>query len=182
MRPHGGLNCLRVQTDGYVSGNTKSPMQFAQEAPPIKVHGAVVASFGCARPPQPASLRQECVSTASSLFAKCFCGAADDPSLGCPVEYIDLRGTSVDSPAVCKYTGKPQCLLGCGAGWPVLPHMPGGCKLPSPGSLAAAAARVGRDSSDWDCWCREQVLQRRLATWRSLSCASSAQAAQLCWG
>lgn len=31
--------------------------------------------------------------------------AADDPALGCPVEYIDLRGTSIDNPAVCKYTG-----------------------------------------------------------------------------
>jgi NADH dehydrogenase (ubiquinone) Fe-S protein 6 len=29
----------------------------------------------------------------------------DDPSLGCPVEYIDLRGTSKENPAVCKYTG-----------------------------------------------------------------------------
>ena len=38
------------------------------------------------------------------------CDAADDPSLGCPVEYIDLRGTSVDSPAVCKYTG--ECCSG----------------------------------------------------------------------
>ncbi len=32
--------------------------------------------------------------------------AADDPSLGAPVEYIDLRGTSYDNPAVCKYTGE----------------------------------------------------------------------------
>ena len=31
--------------------------------------------------------------------------AADDPGLGCPVEYIDLRGTSREKPAVCKYTG-----------------------------------------------------------------------------
>ncbi len=33
------------------------------------------------------------------------CGAADDPALGAPVEYIDLRGTSYDNPMVCKYTG-----------------------------------------------------------------------------
>jgi hypothetical protein len=31
--------------------------------------------------------------------------AADDPLLGCPVEYISLKGTSYDKPAVCKYTG-----------------------------------------------------------------------------
>ena len=31
--------------------------------------------------------------------------AADDPGLGCPVEYIDLRGTTREKPAVCKYTG-----------------------------------------------------------------------------
>lgn len=30
---------------------------------------------------------------------------ADDPRLGCPVEYINLKGTSYDKPAVCKYTG-----------------------------------------------------------------------------
>lgn len=30
----------------------------------------------------------------------------DDPALGCPVEYISLKGTSYDKPAVCKYTGK----------------------------------------------------------------------------
>jgi NADH dehydrogenase (ubiquinone) Fe-S protein 6 len=29
----------------------------------------------------------------------------DDPALGCPVEYINLKGTSKDNPAVCKYTG-----------------------------------------------------------------------------
>lgn len=31
--------------------------------------------------------------------------AADDPSLGAPVEYIDLRGTTREKPATCKYTG-----------------------------------------------------------------------------
>ena len=80
-------------------------MQFIQEAPPIKVHGAVVASFGGMRPFY--------LSTRLLLACKpCLCAqgmcagaAADDPSLGCPVEYIDLRGTSIDNPAVCKYTG-----------------------------------------------------------------------------
>jgi len=31
--------------------------------------------------------------------------AADDPALGAPVEYIDLRGTTREKPATCKYTG-----------------------------------------------------------------------------
>lgn len=29
----------------------------------------------------------------------------DDPNLGCPVEYIDLKGSSKENPVVCKYTG-----------------------------------------------------------------------------
>jgi NADH dehydrogenase (ubiquinone) Fe-S protein 6 len=57
------------------SGN-KSPMEYIQEAAPIKVHGMVVASHG-----------------------------TDDPALGCPVEYISLKGTTRERPAVCKYTG-----------------------------------------------------------------------------
>ena len=36
----------------------------------------------------------------------CLLIAADDPALGAPVEYIDLRGTSYDNPMVCKYTGQ----------------------------------------------------------------------------
>ena len=51
-------------------------MDVIAESPPIKVHGAVVASTG-----------------------------GEDPALGCPIEFIDLRGTSIDKPAVCKYTG-----------------------------------------------------------------------------
>ena len=64
------------QPDSSIAGNTKSPADWIAEAPPIKVHGAVAVSTG-----------------------------SEDPALGCPVEYIDLRGTSVDKPAVCKYTG-----------------------------------------------------------------------------
>ena len=64
------------QTDGPLSGNTKAPMDFIADSPPIKVHGSVVASTG-----------------------------SEDPALGCPVEFIDLRGTSKENPAVCKYTG-----------------------------------------------------------------------------
>jgi len=54
----------------------KSPMDWAREAEPIEVHANVVASTG-----------------------------GDDPALGCPVEYINLKGTTRDRPAVCKYTG-----------------------------------------------------------------------------
>ena len=32
-------------------------------------------------------------------------GAGEDPALGAPVEYINLKGTTYDNPAVCKYTG-----------------------------------------------------------------------------
>jgi len=67
---------LPLQTDSSLGGNTKSPAAWIAAAPPIKVRGAVVASTG-----------------------------SDDPALGCPVEYIDLRGTSAANPAVCKYTG-----------------------------------------------------------------------------
>lgn len=59
-----------------LQGDHKSPMQYIAEAEPIKVHGTVVASYG-----------------------------SDDPALGCPVEYINLKGSSYDNPKVCKYTG-----------------------------------------------------------------------------
>lgn len=59
-----------------LGGQQTSPMEYIQASEPIKVHGLVVASYG-----------------------------SDDPALGCPVEYINLKGTSRDHPAVCKYTG-----------------------------------------------------------------------------
>lgn len=59
-----------------LQGTDKSPMDWVAEAEPIKVHGAVVASYG-----------------------------VDDPSLGCPVEYINLKGSSRENPKFCKYTG-----------------------------------------------------------------------------
>jgi len=67
---------INNHTDKWLQGDIKSPLEYIQEAEPIKVSGAVVASYG-----------------------------SDDPALGCPVEYINLRGTSKDNPAVCKYTG-----------------------------------------------------------------------------
>ena len=33
------------------------------------------------------------------------CGTGEDVALGAPVEYIQLKGTTYDKPAVCKYTG-----------------------------------------------------------------------------
>lgn len=44
---------------------------------------------------------EECEGSTNCLLI-----AADDPALGAPVEYIDLRGTSYDNPMVCKYTGE----------------------------------------------------------------------------
>lgn len=63
-------------TKKWLQGEHKSPMEYIQSTEPIKVHGLVVASYGY-----------------------------DDPALGCPVEYINLKGTTRDNPAVCKYTG-----------------------------------------------------------------------------
>lgn len=51
-------------------------MEYAAEIEPKKVKGLRVASHG-----------------------------TEDPALGCPVEYLDLKGTSYDNPAICKYTG-----------------------------------------------------------------------------
>ncbi len=67
---------IKSHTEKWLQGNVKSPMEYIQETEPIKVKGSVVASYG-----------------------------SDDPGLGCPVEYINLKGTSYDNPAVCKYTG-----------------------------------------------------------------------------
>mmetsp|Transcript_5341 Transcript_5341/g.11685 ORF Transcript_5341/g.11685 Transcript_5341/m.11685 type:complete len:160 (-) Transcript_5341:584-1063(-) len=67
---------LKTHTDKWLQGDQKSPMQYIAEAEPIKVEGPVVASYG-----------------------------TEDPLLGGPVEYINLKGTSREKPAVCKYTG-----------------------------------------------------------------------------
>lgn len=44
---------IHMQVDGQYSGNYKSPMEYIHDAPPIKVHGSIVASFGCASISQP---------------------------------------------------------------------------------------------------------------------------------
>lgn len=55
---------------------SRSPLHYIQTSEPIKVHGAVVASYG-----------------------------SEDHATGAPVQYISLKGTSREHPAVCKYTG-----------------------------------------------------------------------------
>ncbi|MEW5303277.1 MAG: hypothetical protein WDW38_001598 [Sanguina aurantia] len=67
---------IKTHTGKWLQGSAKSPMEYIQEVKPIKVSGTVVASHG-----------------------------SDNPALGCPVEYINLKGTSLEKPAVCKYTG-----------------------------------------------------------------------------
>jgi NADH dehydrogenase (ubiquinone) Fe-S protein 6 len=68
---------ITAHTAKWLQGdNAKSPMEWIREAEPIEVHAPVVASTG-----------------------------GGDPALGCPVEYINLRGTTRENPAVCKYTG-----------------------------------------------------------------------------
>jgi hypothetical protein len=52
-----------LQSDAAAAGVTVSPADLIAACPPIKVHGAVVASTG----------------------------VDGDPALGCPVEYIDVR-------------------------------------------------------------------------------------------
>jgi NADH dehydrogenase (ubiquinone) Fe-S protein 6 len=59
-----------------LQGTQTTALEFIQSSAPIKVHGLVVASNG-----------------------------GDEPGLGSPVEYIDLRGTTLEAPAVCKYSG-----------------------------------------------------------------------------
>eukprot|EP00193_Tetraselmis_chui_P020355 CAMPEP_0177772842 /NCGR_PEP_ID=MMETSP0491_2-20121128/12501_1 /TAXON_ID=63592 /ORGANISM="Tetraselmis chuii, Strain PLY429" /LENGTH=137 /DNA_ID=CAMNT_0019290805 /DNA_START=37 /DNA_END=450 /DNA_ORIENTATION=- len=54
----------------------KTPQEWIDDTEPIAVSSMRVASYG-----------------------------HEDPTLGCPVEYIDLRDTSYEKPAVCKYTG-----------------------------------------------------------------------------
>ena len=39
------------------------------------------------------------------MFYIALCNAGENAALGCPVEYINLKGTSRENPAVCKYTG-----------------------------------------------------------------------------
>lgn len=56
-----------LQDDGNFDGNFKSPMEYIHDAPPIKVHGAVVASFGCE------AYAQTFAFSAIPLSAWCLC-------------------------------------------------------------------------------------------------------------
>ena len=58
----------------------KVPIEYCQSAEPIKVHGLTVACTGV--------------------------DGEDGYSLGGPVQFISLKGTSRERPAVCKYTGR----------------------------------------------------------------------------
>ena len=117
-------------------------MQYIQSCEPIKVHGLVVASTGCEHTRcamccvlcadlglsgghSCGSRRAQCLYcsmlcalplTAARLPLALFlrCAADDDPSLGCPVEYINLRvrgvaaaAAAARSPAMCS----TACLL-----------------------------------------------------------------------
>ena len=62
-----------------MQGTEKSPMDMLREDPPKKVSGLRVCSTGT----EP--------------------GERD--GVGCPMEFIDLRGSTPENPAVCKYTG-----------------------------------------------------------------------------
>ena len=112
-------------------------MQYIQSCEPIKVHGLVVASTGCEHTRcamccvlcadlglsgghSCGSRRAQCLYcsmlcalplTAARLPLALFlrCAADDDPSLGCPVEYINLRvrgvaaaAAAARSPAMCS--------------------------------------------------------------------------------
>ena len=107
--------------DEYFTGNRKPPIQYCEEAPPILCHGTVVASTGRALALQPCSLQpavllcplmhcdlklQTITGAREAAVLPDMCSHADeDVALGCPVEYISLKGTSKEKPAVCKYTG-----------------------------------------------------------------------------
>ena len=73
-------------------------MEMVWRAEPIKVHGSVVASYG-SKP-----LMQHFGMLRGFELKPLTC-SGDNPALGCPVEYISLKGTSKDKPRVCKYTG-----------------------------------------------------------------------------
>lgn len=48
-----------AQVDEYYTGNTKPPMQYCEEAPPIKCHGTVVASTGSKPMPDRQAVQQQ---------------------------------------------------------------------------------------------------------------------------
>ena len=83
-------------------GSGKSPMDYCAEAEPMQVHGLTVASYGgglrCRRVPALEHSGKDLLCRPVVGFA-----AADDPALGAPVEYIDLRGTTRDRPVRARH-------------------------------------------------------------------------------
>lgn len=74
-------------------------MEYVWRAEPIKVHGAVVASYGSKLHGAYKQMSKQTLIAISLLVA------GENPALGCPVEYINLKGSSKEHPVVCKYTG-----------------------------------------------------------------------------
>ncbi len=100
---HSFLDLLLQHAQPGQGGNETSPMEYVWRAEPIKVHGAVVASYG-------SELLNSCCwhhaeSAALCLSDLCLLCTGENPALGCPVEYINLKGSSREHPVVCKYTG-----------------------------------------------------------------------------
>lgn len=89
-------------------GPHKSPMQYIQEAEPILVEGPVVASTGSDDPSLGCPVREGARARAYMHARPTHDRGAAPTRPACPpsqVEYINLKGTSREKPAVCKYTG-----------------------------------------------------------------------------
>ena len=77
-------------------------MEYVWQAEPIKVHGAVVASYGS----ELLELQLASFSaTTWSSYDIVMHHVGKKPALGCPAEYVNLKGSSREHPVVCKYTG-----------------------------------------------------------------------------
>lgn len=97
-----GLNFLLQHAQPGQGGNETSPMEYVWRAEPIKVHGAVVASYGSEL------LESKLTSFSATTWSSydiVLHHVGENPALGCPVEYINLKGSSREHPVVCKYTG-----------------------------------------------------------------------------
>lgn len=97
------LDLLLQHAQPGQGGNETSPMEYVWRAEPIKVHGAVEASYGSERLNSCCRHHAECA--AICLSDVCLLCTGENPALGCPVEYINLKGSSREHPVVCKYTG-----------------------------------------------------------------------------
>lgn len=175
-----------------LQGNHKSPIEYIQAAEPIKVHGLVVASYGCEQGWGQGSgvglligsvrlPMQLCTKTMSGSCAawqqqwavarwhptlargwgaavvradRASCGHAalclpadDDPALGCPVEYINLK---VRLPDLMQQVApmRTNCLCKCGwrepcAAGQLLLLVPCMCAAATDASLLCACVAQG---------------------------------------